>query len=211
MRSDDCRSRRFAAAGIDPEKRWLDALYHQRSRGAVLPQRTYDFDKCLYVVGNEQKLHFEQLKRVVELMGYPYSEDIVHVNFGLVLQDGKKMSTRKGKTVKLINVLDEAVALSLEYIKEKFDLRQGSNRERLVSAPSFSTILKTSVATILSSIFKTWSIFGQTGPYLNTLRSGSTRSYHRPTLSLAVMWMVFGFEQDHVYELMKTIDAYPNH
>ncbi|MBN2696880.1 MAG: arginine--tRNA ligase, partial [Bacilli bacterium] len=92
-------------------------LYITRDLAAIFYRKqTYDFDQVLYVVGNEQKLHFEQLKAVIRKLGYCFSEAIVHVNFGLVLQDGKKMSTRKGKIVKLTDVLDEAIQLSLEYI-----------------------------------------------------------------------------------------------
>jgi len=67
----------------------LAALFYRKDR--------YNFDEVLYVVGNEQKLHFVQLKEVVSKMGYNFAKDIHHINFGLVLQNGKKMSTRKGK------------------------------------------------------------------------------------------------------------------
>ncbi|NLZ61296.1 MAG: arginine--tRNA ligase [Acholeplasmataceae bacterium] len=188
-------------------------LYITRDLAALFyRKRTYDFDKCLYVVGNEQKLHFEQLKRVVELMGYPYSEDIVHVNFGLVLQDGKKMSTRKGKTVKLINVLDEAVALSLEYIKEKNpDL---PDKEAIAEKVGVSAVIFNDLKNFRGNDFEfnlqdMVNFFGQTGPYLQytSVRINSILSQANFIFSGDVdgVW----FEQDHVYELMKTIDAYP--
>jgi arginyl-tRNA synthetase len=95
-------------------------LYITRDLAAVQYRKaTYRFDQCLYVVGNEQKLHFEQIKAVLRKMGYAYAEDIHHVNFGLILLEGKKMSTRKGKTIKLADVLAEAIDLSLSYIEEK--------------------------------------------------------------------------------------------
>jgi len=95
-------------------------LYITRDLAALFYRKnTYHFDKVLYVVGNEQKLHFEQIKAVVRKMGYAFDSAIEHINFGLVLQDGKKMSTRKGKIVKLVDVLTEACHLSLEYINDK--------------------------------------------------------------------------------------------
>jgi len=93
-------------------------LYTTRDLAALLYRHdTYNFDKALYVVGNEQKLHFENLKKVIALMGYDF--DIEHVNFGLVLKDGKKMSTRSGKTTKLEYVLNEAVLKAKQAIEEK--------------------------------------------------------------------------------------------
>lgn len=95
-------------------------LYITRDLAALFYRKnTYDFDEVLYVVGNEQKLHFQQLQNVVSQMGYDFAKDIHHINFGLVLQDGKKMSTRKGKIVKLEDVIYEACKLSLDYINEK--------------------------------------------------------------------------------------------
>ena len=71
-------------------------LYITRDLAALLYRyKTYKFDKVLYVVGNEQKLHFNQLKQVSDLMGYDF--DIIHVNFGLVLIDGKKCQLVKEK------------------------------------------------------------------------------------------------------------------
>nr|WIF88983.1 arginine--tRNA ligase [Acholeplasma laidlawii] len=93
-------------------------LYTTRDLAALLYRNdTYHFDKALYVVGNEQKLHFENLKKVVKMMGYNFN--IEHINFGLVLQDGKKMSTRKGKTTKLDYVLNQAVLKAKQAIEEK--------------------------------------------------------------------------------------------
>jgi arginyl-tRNA synthetase len=96
------------------------SLYITRDLAAVFDRkRTYNFEKILYVVGNEQKLHFEQLKRVITKMGYDYANQIHHINFGLVLKDGKKMSTRGGGVVKLYDVLEIAMNLALEQIKQK--------------------------------------------------------------------------------------------
>ncbi|MDK7294182.1 arginine--tRNA ligase, partial [Streptococcus pasteurianus] len=72
-------------------------LYMTRDLAAVFyRKRTYDFDQCLYVVGNEQSVHFKQLKAVIKEMGYDWYEDIHHIPFGLITQGGKKLSTRKG-------------------------------------------------------------------------------------------------------------------
>ena len=67
------------------------SLYITRDLAAVFyRKKEYKFDKILYVVGNEQKLHFVQLKKIIEKMGYDFANEIEHVNFGLYLTNGKK-------------------------------------------------------------------------------------------------------------------------
>ncbi len=145
-------------------------LYITRDLAALFYRKhTYDFDEVLYVVGNEQKLHFQQLQKVVELMGYEYAKDIHHINFGLVLQDGKKMSTRKGKIVKLVDVLKEAIKLSLDYINEKNPglVNKEETAEKIgVSAIIFNDLKNYRVNEIEFNLQDMVNFAGQTGPYL---------------------------------------------
>ncbi len=76
---------------------------------AFYRKKTYDFKEALYVVGSEQQLHFKQLKAVIKKMTYDFADNMHHIPFGMILQDGKKMSTRMGKTVKLHDVLEQAI------------------------------------------------------------------------------------------------------
>lgn len=86
---------------------------------AVYRKKTFDFVKSLYVVGGEQTNHFKQLKAVLKEAGYEWSDDMIHIPFGMVTQGGKKFSTRQGHVVKLEMALDEAVERSLKQIDEK--------------------------------------------------------------------------------------------
>ncbi len=86
---------------------------------AIYRKETYDFSYSYYFVGNEQSLHFKQLIEVLKLMGYQWANHMKHISFGMILKDGKKMSTRKGKVIFLEDVLNEAVALAKYNIKEK--------------------------------------------------------------------------------------------
>ena len=98
-------------------------LYITRDLAALFDRKNrYTFDEILYVVGNEQALHFEHIKKIVEMMGYDFAPQIKHINFGMVLQDGKKMSTRHGKSVVLQEVLNEAIDKVKEHITNKDDL-----------------------------------------------------------------------------------------
>ncbi|RDF92934.1 arginine--tRNA ligase [Leuconostoc mesenteroides] len=95
-------------------------LYMTRDLAAALYRKeTYDFAKSLYVVGGEQREHFVQMKAVLSLMGFEWSDDIEHIAFGLITFNGKKMSTRKGDVVLLKDVLDDAHELALKQIQEK--------------------------------------------------------------------------------------------
>ncbi len=96
------------------------SLYMTRDLAALFDRKkTFNFNKILYVVGNEQKLHFAQIKEIVKRLGYDFYNDIYHVGFGLYLTNGKKMSTRSGGVVKLYDVLMKAISLAKEEIEEK--------------------------------------------------------------------------------------------
>lgn len=102
------------------KKRDGATLYATRDlAAAIYRQENYHFVKSLYVVGNEQTLHFKQLFQVLEKMGYDWAEGMAHIPFGMMLKDGKKMSTRKGKVVLLEEVLQAAIQLAEKNIEEK--------------------------------------------------------------------------------------------
>ena len=72
--------------------------------GAIERYEQYKFDKMIYVVSSQQDLHLSQFFKVLELMGFPWAKDLVHVNYGLV----QGMSTRKGTVVFLNEIIKEA-------------------------------------------------------------------------------------------------------
>ena len=93
--------------------------YHTRDLAAAFYRfKKYKADKLLYVVGSEQNLHFEQLFKTLELMGYDKNK-FVHINFGLFKFPDGKMSTRKGKVIFLDDVLKKSIDLVEQIIKEK--------------------------------------------------------------------------------------------
>jgi arginyl-tRNA synthetase len=101
-------------------------IYATRDLAAIFYRYdTFKFDRALYVVGGEQKLHFEQLKGVLRKMGFAQADTVEHVPFGLILskdeETGKwgKFSTRGGNAIFLDEVLDEAVANVRKIIQEK--------------------------------------------------------------------------------------------
>ncbi len=96
------------------------SIYATRDIAAAFyRKKTYNFDKCLYVVAYQQNLHFKQVFKVIELMGYPWAKDLVHVPFGMVSFEGETLSTRKGHVVYLDELLHRACDKALEIINEK--------------------------------------------------------------------------------------------
>ena len=131
----------------------------------------YDFDKAIYVVGNEQRLHFKQVFKVLELMGYPeYAKKCEHVPFGLVVdKDGEKIGSRKGNSVFLEDILKEAIQKVEKIIDEKTPGLEDKGevaRKVGVGAIIFNDL---SNSRIKDEIFD-WDMLlnfqGETGPYI---------------------------------------------
>ena len=86
---------------------------------AMYRARTYNFVKNVYVVGQEQSNHFRQLKAVLKKMGFDWSDDMIHVDFGLVTKNRQKLSPRKGNIILLEPTLQEAISRAKAQIEEK--------------------------------------------------------------------------------------------
>lgn len=143
-------------------------LYMTRDvAAAIYRHQHFKANTILYVVGNEQSLHFKQLQRVLDKMGYDIH--IVHVNFGLVLQDGKKMSTRKGGVYTLAAVFDEAIALSKQAIEEKnptLENKDDVSKSVAVGAIIFNDLKNEKHLNIEFNLDNMLKFEGQTGPYI---------------------------------------------
>jgi arginyl-tRNA synthetase len=145
-------------------------LYATRDLAAALYRKeNYGFVQSLYVVGHEQSLHFKQLIAVLGKMGYDWAEKMVHVPFGMMLKDGKKMSTRKGKVVLLEEVLNESIAMARHNIEEK-NPNLGNKDEVAkqvgVGAVIFHDLKNNRMNDIEFSLEEMLKFEGETGPYL---------------------------------------------
>lgn len=143
-------------------------LYITRDIAAFLDRKEkYNFDEALYVVGNEQTLHFNQLKEVIKKMGYGYADSIHHIAFGLVLSGGKKMSTRGGSAVSLHNVLEEAVNLAKKRVEEHLDENTDEISKIVgVGAVIFNDLKNYRTNDIEFNLDDILKFEGETGPYL---------------------------------------------
>jgi arginyl-tRNA synthetase len=145
-------------------------LYATRDLASILYRKeTYQFDFAVYVVGQEQTLHFKQVKGVLKKMNHPWYEDLIHVPFGLILKNGKKMSTRKGKVVLLDEVLQEAIAMATKNIEEKnptLDDKEEVAKTVGVGAVIFHDLKHHRIHDFEFSLQDMLAFEGETGPYI---------------------------------------------
>lgn len=148
-------------------------IYATRDLAALLYRiENYDFEKALYVVGSEQTLHFKQIFKTLELMGYEkYAKSCEHIPFGLILdENGEKIGSRKGgKLPTLEEILNESIEKSLQIIEEKNPSLE--NKEEVARMVGVGAIIFNDLSNnrIKDEIFD-WNqllnFTGETGPYL---------------------------------------------
>ena len=150
-------------------------LYHTRDLAAAFyREATFHPDRILYIVGAEQKLHFDQLKGVLTKMKEPIAKAVEHVPFGLVLsktEDGKweKFASRSGNAVFLDEILDESVAKVRSIIREKNpDLVDADKTAEMVgvSAIVFNDLKNSRIKDVKFDWESMLAFEGETGPYV---------------------------------------------
>ena len=145
-------------------------LYATRDIAAALYRHdTYHFDKCLYVVAYQQDLHFRQWFKVLELMGYAWAKDCVHVAFGMISYEGQSLSTRKGNIVYLEDLLDQAQEKALKIIEEKspnLENKADVARQVGIGAVVYADLSNNRIKDIDFSWDRALNFDGETGPYV---------------------------------------------
>lgn len=148
------------------------SIYATRDLAAILYRaRTYDFDKCLYVVAYEQNLHFRQIFEVAKLLGIDekYINGLEHVSYGMVHLKTGKMSTREGNVIKVEDLLNEAIDRAGKILEEKNPNIQ--DKETIAKKVGIGAVIFNDLSNsrIKDEIFDWDSILnfqGETGPYI---------------------------------------------
>jgi len=185
-------------------------LYATRDiTAAIYRYNTYHFHKLLYVVGSAQKLHFQQVFKVLELLGCPWTKDLVHVDFGWILfkekvtsARRKVMSTRRGSIVLLEDVLNRSVDLALKIIQEKNP--ELEDREKVAFDVGIGAVIFADLSTRRQKdVNFDWeevlNFEGQSGPYIQYTHArlcSLMRKYDKP------------MGKDIDYDLLKSEDEY---
>ena len=146
-------------------------LYHTRDiAAAIYRKETYHFDESLYIVAYQQDLHFKQLFKVLELMGYGWAKDqCKHVSFGMVSYEGQAMATRTGHVVLLDELLTRAQEKALAIINEKspnLENKEEVARQVGVGAVVYATLQNNRIKDIDFWWDRALNFDGETGPYV---------------------------------------------
>ena len=196
------------------------SLYITRDiAAAVYRKETYDFYRNIYVVASQQNLHFQQLFKIIELMGYDWANQCVHVPFGLVRLEEGTMSTRHGRVVFLEDVLNGAIEKTREIIEEKNpDIE---NLEEITSQVGIGAVVFNELSNnrIKDYTFKWDQILnfdGETGPYVqytharcaSLLRKAGDETIAKAQEANNIDFALLA-KLDSAYELTKLIYAFP--
>ena len=146
-------------------------IYATRDLAAIKYRKeTYNFYKALYVTGQEQKLHFKQVFKVVELLGYEWAKDsLIHIPYGLVSLGGEKLSTRGGNVIYAEDILKEAIAKIRETIDVKNpNLANKDDVARIigVGAVIFNDLYNQRIKDVSFNWSHILNPEGETGPYV---------------------------------------------
>ena len=196
------------------------SLYITRDiAAAVYRKENYDFYKNIYVVATQQNLHFQQLFKILELMGYDWANPCVHVPFGMVRLEEGTMSTRHGRVVFLEDVLNGAIEKTREIIEEKNPNIE--NLEEITSQVGIGAVVFNELSNnrIKDYTFKWDQILnfdGETGPYVqytharcaSLLRKAGEDIVAKAQDPKNVDFALLA-KSDSAYELTKLIYAFP--
>ena len=188
---------------------------------AIYRARTYNFVKNIYAVGQEQSNHFRQLKAVLKKMGFDWSDDMIHVDFGLVTKNRQKLSTRKGNIILLEPTLQEAISRAKNQIEAKNpDLENKDTVARAVGVGAVKFYdLKTDRRNGYDFDLEAMVSFeGETGPYIqyayariqSILRKADFKPSAEATYSLddAESWEIIKLLQDFARVVKRAADNY---
>lgn len=196
------------------------SLYITRDiAAAVYRKENYDFYKNIYVVATQQNLHFQQLFKILELMGYDWANQCVHVPFGMVRLEEGTMSTRHGRVVFLEDVLNGAIEKTREIIEEKNPNIE--NLEEITSQVGIGAVVFNELSNnrIKDYTFKWDQILnfdGETGPYVQYTHARCASLLRKAGEDIVAMAQdpknvdfALLAKSDSAYELTKLIYAFP--
>jgi len=188
-------------------------LYATRDLAAAMYRHdTYGFWKMLYVVGADQRLHFQQVFKVLELMGFSWAKDCVHVDFGLIRFNDEKMGTRRGNIIFLEDVLDRAVELAEQIVHEKNPTLP--NKREVAEAVGIGAVIFTDLSTrrvkdVNFEWEKVLTFEGETGPYLQYTHARACSVLRKANQPMRAVADCSPLTQDDEFDLVRLLTDYP--
>lgn len=189
------------------------SIYHSRDMAAVLYRKeNYGFEKCLYVTGLEQSLHFKQVFKAIELMGYDWTDGLVHIPYGLVSLDGAKLSTRGGNIIYAEDILKEAIERAMSAIMKKNP--ELDNKEEVahmvgVGAVIFHDLFNQRIKNIDFNWDEVLSFEGTSGPYVQYTYARAKSILRKAEYQKAGQQIAFEkLTDDYSFKLIKQLQGY---
>ena len=168
-------------------------IYATRDLAAIRYRaKTYDFDKCLYVVAYEQALHFKQVFEVAKYLDIPEKcqKGLEHVQYGMTRLTTGRMSTREGNVIKVEELLKEAISRVNKIIEEKnpnIENKEHEAKKRGIGAVIFNNLCTTIIKDQIFDWNTVLNFNGETGPYIQYVyvrtKSVLEKAKEIPTLS----------------------------
>jgi arginyl-tRNA synthetase len=187
---------------------------------AVYRKEHYGFCKNIYVVASQQDLHFKQWIKILELMGYEWASDCIHIPFGLVRLEDGAMQTRTGNVVFLEDVLRQAIDKTNEIIEEKGVVTEEPEKaaEQIgIGAVVYQELSNNRIKDYVFSWDKVLSFDGETGPYVqygharasSVLRKAAELELEVSPAALLSAGSFAAAETDSAFALIKLIGSLP--
>lgn len=178
---------------------------------AINRKREYDFKENLYVVATQQNLHYQQLRKILELMGYEWWDENKHIAFGMVSLKDKTMSTRKGQVVFLEEVLNKSIDKTKSIMENRnTDIDNIEETARIVGigAVKFQELYNNRIKDYVFDWDEVLNFDGETGPYVqytyarakSVLRKASVDSFDSNDFSQLTT--------DEEFNLVKTLSGF---
>ncbi len=189
------------------------SIYHSRDLAAILYRKEqYHFEKCLYVTGLEQSLHFKQIFTAIEVMGYDWSNSLIHVPYGLVSLAGEKLSTRGGNIIYAEDILKEAIERAYHAIIEKNPSladKEATAKRVGVGAIIFHDLFYQRIKNVDFSWKEILNFDGTTGPYAQYTYARARSVLRKYGKTITSEGIDFGTLTDDVsYYLVKVLAGY---
>ena len=189
------------------------SIYHSRDIAAILYRKErYDFEKCLYVTGLEQSLHFKQIFTAIEVMGYDWNDGLIHVPYGLVSLAGEKLSTRGGNIIYAEDILKEAIERAYNAIIEKnpsLNDKEETAKKVGVGSIIFHDLFNQRIKNVDFSWKEVLNFDGTTGPYAQYTYARAKSVLRKADKMAEVCEVDFeALTDDVTYNLVKVLAGY---
>ena len=196
------------------------SLYLTQDIGtAVQRHRDWPFDQMIYVVGNEQRYHFQMLFKVLEMLGHPWARNLHHLAYGMVNLPEGKMKSREGTVVDADDLLERMESLAVEEIREKGREKEvedssAAARKIALGALHFYLLQPSPYKDMIFDPRESISFLGSTGPYLQ-YSGARISSMLRKFAERQERYRGGGFRpellgQPEEWEIVKRLAAYPD-